>query len=589
MTTRALALVAAVVAISCLLWHQTLSHNLSEDNKPAKNDGKKFRGRYLENTSGVRENTAIANGGPYAAALVSTGSEATSNGDGLNDTSNDIIDISVQLPVLSYPFPLPSGVVIVFMNSVEQVTVNFTLRCSSSREKYVLEVVLNQQERHFVARLAEPVNVSISCSEAFSGLPAISGIRNVSGTFNISIVSGLLGKGVLRFFLTSLHKNGSSIGDGEMDVGKDNVISDDSTSTFLVRSSDLSTSATSRDDDDSSARRQVHQTFILIVRQQEMIDDIFRIATFIIVALATVGMGCKTDLAVVREVLKKPFAPAVGFVSHLWVGADDPARQSCRQLRHFHLRGMSRGWHVQPVFLPAGRRHLAVRHHDNHQHYRIAGDAASMAVHARRHHRQGAMEQLTIPYVRILQILALIIVPLFVGILVRYQLPRVKKFILKVITPFSLLTVLFFVTVGIYANRFIFELLDPMTILAGCLLPYIGYIIGGIFALICRQPWFRVKTIAIETGVQNVGVAFLILLFSLPAPDGELAAVGPAASALMTPLPIFVMTVAYMTYNKCKGRPLTGRKDKPIKDTILQERLSKEMEVVTGKMVDDTD
>lgn len=45
---------------------------------------------------------------------------------------------------------------------------------------------------------------------------------------------------------------------------------------------------------------------------------------------------------------------------------------------------------------------------------------------------KGAMEQLTIPYLRILQILALIIVPLFVGILVRYQLPRVKKFILKV-------------------------------------------------------------------------------------------------------------------------------------------------------------
>lgn len=316
MTTRALALVAVVVAISCLLWHQTLCHNLSEDNKPAKNDGKKIRGRYLENSSGVRYNTAIANGGPYAAALVSTGSEATSN-DGLNDTSNDIIDISVQLPVLSYPFPLPTGVVVVFMNSVEQVTVNFTLRCSSSREKYVLEVVLNQQERHFVARLTEPVNVSISCSEAFSGLPATSGIRNVSGTFNISVVSGLLGKGVLRFFLTSLHENVSSIGDGETDVGKDNVISDDSTSTFLVRSTNtsLSTSATSRDDDDNSGRRQVHQTFILILRQQEMIDDIFRIATFIIVALATVGMGCKTDLAVVCEVLKKPFAPAVGFVS----------------------------------------------------------------------------------------------------------------------------------------------------------------------------------------------------------------------------------------------------------------------------------
>ena len=40
----------------------------------------------------------------------------------------------------------------------------------------------------------------------------------------------------------------------------------------------------------------------------------------------------------------------------------------------------------------------------------------------------------------------------------------------------------------------------------GPLIPRVGYFIGGFVAYITKQSWSHCKTIAIETGIQNVGV-----------------------------------------------------------------------------------
>lgn len=47
-------------------------------------------------------------------------------------------------------------------------------------------------------------------------------------------------------------------------------------------------------------------------------------------------------------------------------------------------------------------------------------------------------------------------------------------------------------------------------------IPWSGYLIGGIVAWLTKRPLNQVKTIAIETGIQNVGVAFLIVLTNFP-------------------------------------------------------------------------
>lgn len=55
------------------------------------------------------------------------------------------------------------------------------------------------------------------------------------------------------------------------------------------------------------------------------------------------------------------------------------------------------------------------------------------------------------------------------------------------------------------------------------MIPWFGYLIGGLTAWILRLPFNQVKTIAIETGIQNVGVAFLIIYTNLPSPEADFA------------------------------------------------------------------
>jgi len=52
---------------------------------------------------------------------------------------------------------------------------------------------------------------------------------------------------------------------------------------------------------------------VSVVRKQRLIDHLFLGLVSVMVICANVGMGCKIDMAVVKEVLRKPIAPVIGF------------------------------------------------------------------------------------------------------------------------------------------------------------------------------------------------------------------------------------------------------------------------------------
>jgi sodium/bile acid cotransporter 3/5 len=158
---------------------------------------------------------------------------------------------------------------------------------------------------------------------------------------------------------------------------------------------------------------------------------------------------------------------------------------------------------------------------------------------------------LVIPFGNVASSLAVIVLPLVAGVFVKYKLPRLSKVITKVMKPITIGCLVILLSVGIYSNLFIFKMFKPRIVLAACMLPYLGYLIGGAVALICRLPWTRVKTVAIETGLQNTSIATVLMLFSFPSPEGDIASVAPVASIVMTPLPIFLITICYLIYKKC--------------------------------------
>lgn len=52
---------------------------------------------------------------------------------------------------------------------------------------------------------------------------------------------------------------------------------------------------------------------IAVKRRHRPVDTIFIIMVSVMVCIANIGMGCKVELQVIKEVLKKPIAPIIGF------------------------------------------------------------------------------------------------------------------------------------------------------------------------------------------------------------------------------------------------------------------------------------
>ena len=52
---------------------------------------------------------------------------------------------------------------------------------------------------------------------------------------------------------------------------------------------------------------------VAVVREERFIDHLFIGIVMFMLTCANIGMGCKIDLAVIKEVLTKPIAPAIGF------------------------------------------------------------------------------------------------------------------------------------------------------------------------------------------------------------------------------------------------------------------------------------
>ena len=54
---------------------------------------------------------------------------------------------------------------------------------------------------------------------------------------------------------------------------------------------------------------------VVVIREWQTIDLMFRVVVVLLVSIVNLGMGCKMELSVVKETLKRPIAPLIGFCS----------------------------------------------------------------------------------------------------------------------------------------------------------------------------------------------------------------------------------------------------------------------------------
>ncbi|EDV91651.1 ileal sodium/bile acid cotransporter [Drosophila grimshawi] len=143
-----------------------------------------------------------------------------------------------------------------------------------------------------------------------------------------------------------------------------------------------------------------------------------------------------------------------------------------------------------------------------------------------------------VPYGKIATYCGSLIVPLFIGLAIQRCLPRVAHWLVRLLKPISACLILFIVIFAIVTNFYLFQLFSWQIAVAGLCLPLLGYTIAWLAAKLLNQNAADALTIAIETGIQNTGIAIFFLRTTLPQPQADLTTVVPVSVAIMTPLPL---------------------------------------------------
>ncbi|VDN14441.1 unnamed protein product [Dibothriocephalus latus] len=153
------------------------------------------------------------------------------------------------------------------------------------------------------------------------------------------------------------------------------------------------------------------------------------------------------------------------------------------------------------------------------------------------------------------QILA-IFLPVVGSLLMRRFCPSLADKLRLGMRSTALIFLLYVIIFGSVAYLPIYRLMAryPLLLAVGAILPFTGYLIGFIFAKLLCCPWPLVTAIAIETGVQNSGVAILILINAMPQPEGDLGVIMPIIVALMTPLPLICIFLVRLVVGLIKRK-----------------------------------
>ncbi|XP_069114005.1 ileal sodium/bile acid cotransporter-like [Argopecten irradians] len=458
-----------------------------------------------------------------------------------------------------------------FMDEVKTVSMSYRLVCDTPTDQVQLSFRSEDPRRFFVL---SPTSVHISCENATETSVSIVNTSVTTAPASLPSLMTNLPTQLILSEAVDLQLSATLLGRSDL------VIS--------VRRSSLDSDIISE-----NGTMDILTFPFVVNRKMRALDQVVQVIVYLFLIFITLAFGCKLDLKVVKNSIKKPIAvsiglgcqyivmPLLGYAIAKIVASDQPS-----VALGIFLAGTCPGGGASNIYshLLDGDLSLSIT-------MTLVSTVCALGLLPMwvytlgQEFLQDDKKKLNVPFFNIFTTLLLLIIPLLVGIGIQYKLPKVKRFILKVVTPVTIVGVIILLSVGIYSNLFIFKLFNPKVILAGCLLPYFGYVIGGLIAIILRQPWVKVKTIAIETGMQNTGVAFIILLYAFPPPDGQLAAVAPAASAVMTPLPLFVVTIIFVIYKKCnpkKYQKVTQRDEKEpemeINGNITLEALEKARE-----------
>ncbi|XP_044271508.1 ileal sodium/bile acid cotransporter-like isoform X2 [Tribolium madens] len=301
---------------------------------------------------------------------------------------------------------------------------------------------------------------------------------------------------------------------------------------------------------------------VTVVRKKRVIDTIFTSSVATLVSILYINFGCALNWGEMIRNLKRPIGPAIGFVGQFLVM---PLLSfGVGKLLFPDSPEMQLGMFFTGVSPAGGASNIWTVVLDGNMDLSVTMTTISTLA------AFGMMPlwlftlgkvifdqgDITVPYSQISTYAIALVIPLGIGFLLSRYCKKVATFLVRILKGFSAVLLLFIIVFAIVTNLYLFELFSWQIVVAGMGLPYLGYLLGYLLAAILKQPSPDCLAIAIETGIQNTGIAIFLLRFTLPQPQADLTTVAPVSVAMMTPLPLLIMLV----YKKIKARLYPARK-----------------------------
>ncbi|XP_060528743.1 ileal sodium/bile acid cotransporter-like isoform X2 [Cylas formicarius] len=310
------------------------------------------------------------------------------------------------------------------------------------------------------------------------------------------------------------------------------------------------------------------QVAVKCLRKKRIIDQIFTASTAALVAIIYINFGCVVKWNELKNLLKKPIGPTIGFCGQFVIMPvlsyvigfllfpDDPEMR----LGMF-FTGVSPAGGASNIWtaILEGNIELSI----------LMTTISTIAAFGmmplwiftlgRTIFEQADLE---VPYSQISTYVFALVIPLGIGYLITRYLNRVGQFMARILKGFSSLLILFIIIFAIVTNLYLFELFSWRIVVAGMGLPWVGYMLGYVMAKILRQPAPDCLAIAIETGIQNTGIAIFLLRFALEPLHADLTTVAPVSVAIMTPFPLMLVFI----YKKLRERFYPYKKSETMQD-----------------------
>eukprot|EP00058_Branchiostoma_floridae_P007621 XP_002593109.1 hypothetical protein BRAFLDRAFT_72818 [Branchiostoma floridae] len=181
-----------------------------------------------------------------------------------------------------------------------------------------------------------------------------------------------------------------------------------------------------------------------------------------------------------------------------------------------------------------------------------------------------------IPYWKIAVTLVLIVVPVGLGVLLKYKSPKGALLFLKIGGFFGFFILIVAAVLGglTYKNMWVGP---PSIFIMAVVFPLIGYVFGYVIAWLFRMDSKCRKTVCIETGNQNIGLALSILKLTFPAEiTGELL-LFPLMYGVFQGIEAVIIITTYQIWKiKCR-KPEENDEKEPDSDptTLLLQKLMK--------------